>query len=154
MSQSYPLPGHRYAAGTGAGFATVFQEQGRTFMVLAPEREYVPLYEAVDDDWTEWTFRGKIYQRHGHNPECPSFFKMKNSQGQDEWVYLSSPMRNAEYVFGNFDLDNYKLHERVRGDLNHSVNFYAVYPMFEESGQAVAGQTATAEFEIFLKHFL
>lgn len=113
----------------------VFTEKGRTFLVLAPEREYVPLYEAVNDDWTDWTFKGKVYSRPGHNPECPSLFKMKNSKGKYEWVYLSSPMRNVEYVFGDFDWKNYKLNERIRGDLNHSINFYAVYPMFEDSGR-------------------
>ena len=86
----------------------IFRAGKRIFMILGEEiaeNWIIPIYEAANPEYSEWTYRGILYElpksvRTSHFLfECPNFFAMNG-----KWVLLFSPMTTAvEYMVGTFD---------------------------------------------------
>jgi beta-fructofuranosidase len=94
----------------------IFQERGRTFLIVGKCGVGTPLYEAMDDSFSQWEYRGLMCDL---APECPNFAHIG-----DEWIYLSSPHSPVEYHVGDFDLETLKFTPRTHGVLDPG-NFYA-----------------------------
>lgn len=83
----------------------IFSENGRTFMIISKctvpnEGDMIPIYEATDDTWTKWEYRGVFAD---HMGEVVNFIKIR-----DKWVLIYSPWNNPKYFVGTFDTDSCK----------------------------------------------
>jgi len=106
----------------------VFAAGGKTFMVVTANVS-VPIYEALNDDLTRWTYRGNFYSRDKEDliAECPSFFQIDG-----KWVLLYSSYKEGTlYVIGDFDPESAQFHVEQEGFLDHNDASYAVYPMID-----------------------
>lgn len=92
-----------------------FSAGQRRFLVLTDTD--IPVYEAVDDALTQWTFRGSI---DAESAECPNFFEVDG-----RWLYLSSPHQPVRYRVGDFDPATARFLPRTEGRINHDSGFYA-----------------------------
>lgn len=94
----------------------IFTENGRTFMIISkctrPDKgDMIPIYEAVDDTWLKWEYRGVFAE---HTGEVLNFIKVK-----EKWVLIYSPYNNPRYFIGTFDIDNYKFICEKEGILSY-----------------------------------
>ena len=83
----------------------IFHEQGRTFMIISKctvpgEGDMIPIYEATDDTWLKWEYKGVFAE---HTGEVLNFIKIK-----DKWVLIYSPYNNPKYFVGTFDIEKCK----------------------------------------------
>jgi beta-fructofuranosidase len=82
----------------------VFETEEGRFLVLGGDYDdvtSVALYEAEDDSYARWRYRGEIAKAPRTGPtflECPNFFWVDG-----QWVLLTSPYRPVEYQVGDFD---------------------------------------------------
>lgn len=94
----------------------IFTECGRTFMIISkctvPDKGgMIPIYEAVDDEWLKWEYRGIFAD---HTGEVVNFIKLK-----DKWVLIYSPYSNPKYFVGTFDLRTYQFICEKEGVLSY-----------------------------------
>lgn len=94
----------------------IFQESGRTFMIISKcvipgKGEMIPIYEAVDDSWLKWKYRGVFAE---HTGEVLNFIKIR-----DKWVLIYSPYQNPIYFVGDFDINTYKFTAEKTGILSY-----------------------------------
>lgn len=120
----------------------IFQEQGRTFIVLGGKLDQtkgshpvVALYEAKNKELTDWIYRGVLF-RHPNKElrslECPNLFKLDTT-----WVLFVSPYDPVEYFIGTFNLDTFSFEVESEGVLDHSTHFGATNILFDETGRCV-----------------
>lgn len=118
----------------------IFQESGRTFMVLGGSlnrseggQAVVVIYEAANTGLTNWTYRGVLFQhpdKEARTAECPNFFRVG-----DRWVLLVSPYGRVQYFIGDFDPDTGRFQAQSRGLLDHGANYYAPNTMLIPDGR-------------------
>lgn len=104
-----------------------FSKGDRRFLVLTDRN--IPIYEAVNDDLTEWIYRGALDD---DSAECPNFFEVDG-----KWVYLSSPHAPVHYVIGKFDADQAKFSPETKGLLNHDMGYYATTAYRDDQNRTV-----------------
>ncbi|MBC2595236.1 glycoside hydrolase family 32 protein [Ruficoccus amylovorans] len=104
-----------------------FSAGDRRFLVLTDRT--IPVYEAVNDDLTEWEYRGNIDE---DSAECPNFFEVDG-----HWLYLASPHSPVRYRIGDFDPDSASFTPRSEGYLNHDTRFYASTLYKDDQGQTI-----------------
>ena len=125
--------------GVSAGFRAdwrdpfVFHTQGRTFMVVGMTGAGLPLYEAVDDAFLQWEFRGIVSEI---DAECPNFFEVDG-----HWLYLWSPFNNVQAALGEFDLAAYRFRPHWQGrydwsEFLHS-DYYATNHLYAPDGRSI-----------------
>ena len=116
----------------------IFQEDGRTFMVLGTVVEgkpAVPIFEADDASLTSWSYRGDIFATPPENmkfPECPNFFRLEY-----KWVLLTSPYGPVRAMVGDFDLDTLKFTPETDVLLDSTPDFYATNILFDPKSRHV-----------------
>ncbi len=100
----------------------IFQDKGRTFMIISkcvvpqaseeyPAGDMIPIYEATDDTWLHWEYRGVFAN---HTGEVLNFFKIG-----EKWVLIYSPYKNPRYFVGDFDPDTCRFVQETEGTLSH-----------------------------------
>ncbi len=100
----------------------IFQDRGRTFMIISkcvvpqatedyPAGDMIPIYEATDDTWLHWEYRG-IFAN--HTGEVLNFFKIG-----EKWVLIYSPYTNPRYFIGDFDPDTCRFVQETTGTLSY-----------------------------------
>ena len=114
----------------------IFEEAGRTFMVLGGDFDNVAgvgLYEAADNSLLRWNYCGLLVQTTKDKLrfyECPNFFKVGN-----KWMLITSPYKTLEYMVGDFDVNTLKFTVEHEGILDPGVsdvpNFYASNILFD-----------------------
>jgi beta-fructofuranosidase len=92
-----------------------FSAGDRRFLVLTDRN--IPIYEALDETLSRWTYRGLL---DAHGAECPNFFEVDG-----RWMYLSSPNKPVRYVVGDFDAETVRFTPRADGRINHDMSYYA-----------------------------
>ena len=103
----------------------LFDYCGRKFLTLATGKAGypLPLYEAQNDELTQWRYLGTVFDR---NAECPNLFPLDN-----QWVFLTSAYKNGtEYYTGAFDLEGLAFTPRVSGFMDtgyQSAGFKSLY---------------------------
>jgi len=116
----------------------IFHVEKRTFMVLGADTEKtaaIPIYEAMDDAWTQWAYRGNLYELPKKEMpffECPNFFKV-----DDTWVLLTSPYTPVQFYSGTFDLSRYAFTPEAHVPLNYSPNYYATNICYDDKGRCI-----------------
>lgn len=123
----------------------VFEIEDRRFLVLGGDYDdvtSVALYEAEDDTYARWRYRGELASAPRTGPtflECPNFFWV-----DDQWVLLTSPYRPVEYQVGDFDPDAATFTPATSGVLdpgwrpNHSpAHFYATNIAYAPDGRCI-----------------
>lgn len=119
----------------------MFEHEGRSFLILGgtdsltkDSRALVLLYEAVNDSFTEWVFRGELfeYPEPLRSIECPNVGKFG-----DKWVVIVSPHGPVEYFIGDIDFNTYKFSWEYRGVLNNSTNYYATNLVYDEKDRCI-----------------
>ncbi|MBQ2709418.1 MAG: glycoside hydrolase family 32 protein [Clostridia bacterium] len=87
------------AFGWGWSDPYVFEAFGRTFMLMSKciedGKNRMPIYEALDDSFTRWEYRGIMFEDNG---EVVNFFPMG-----DKWVMIFCPYGPIRWFVGTFD---------------------------------------------------
>ncbi len=118
----------------------LFQEAGRTFMIISKckiadsGKEVIPIYEAMDETWLNWEYRGIFAE---HTGEVLNFIKIR-----DKWVLIYSPYSNPKWFIGDFDVNTYRFTEEKEGILSYG---YIKQGNFEE--KCSRGFYATTVFQ-------
>lgn len=111
----------------------IFQEGGRTFMVVGMCGAGTPLFEAEDEGLEKWAYQGLMSDI---SAECPNFLKV----GQ-KWLYLCSPFASVEYFVGDFSLETLKFtvegHGLLDGGEGGNGRFYASNVLYDAAGRCV-----------------
>lgn len=94
----------------------IFNDSGKTFMIISkctsPETGgMIPIYEAVDDTWLKWKYKGIFAE---HTGEVINFTKIK-----DKWVLIYSPYANPKYFVGSFDAESGRFTAENEGILSY-----------------------------------
>lgn len=119
----------------------MFEHEGRNFLILGGTdslskrgRALVLLYEALDSRFTEWVFRGELfeYPEPLRSIECPNIGRFG-----DKWAVIVSPHGPVEYFIGNIDFETYKFHWEHRGILNVSTNHYATNLVYDDQDRCI-----------------
>jgi len=119
-----------------------FEHDGRHYLVLGGNLNHaqggqavVLLYEALNDDLTQWTYRGILF-RHPDpqvkDIECPNFFRLGR-----KWVLLVSPYGRVEYFVGDFNPTQGEFAFQTRGLLDASDQFYALNTLLNHGHRRV-----------------
>jgi beta-fructofuranosidase len=118
----------------------VFQDKGRTFMVLggnlnqrAGGKAVVALYQAENEQLTKWRYRGVMFTHPDPkvvNIECPNFFRLGN-----KWVLLVSPHGPVEYFVGDFDAASGRFTVESGARLDQGDDFYAPNGLTDPRGR-------------------
>jgi beta-fructofuranosidase len=141
--------GPRFGGGWSDCF--VFEEAGRTFMVIGVdnfgEEVVVPLYEAEDAAFTKWKYRGLLFRaskKKLKNMEVPVFFKLDG-----KWVLLVHPGGPVRYWIGSFDVGTLSFQPEKEGNLTHNYGehkaegvscdrgFSSPHVFFDEKGRCI-----------------
>ncbi len=121
----------------------ILEENGKTYMILGgtrlPKDEHgypaISLYEAMNDDYTEWKFKGILFEyKDVKTPsiECPNIAKFK-----DKWVIFISPHKEVEYFVGQADLENCTFTVEAHDYYDFSNQFYATNILTEDNGRKI-----------------
>lgn len=119
----------------------MFEYEGRNFLILGGTdslskqgRALVLLYEALDAGFTEWIFRGELFEYPGRlrSIECPNVGRFG-----DKWAVIVSPHGPVEYFIGSIDFNTYKFSWEHRGVLNVSTNYYATNLVYDDRGRCI-----------------
>ncbi|HZI33800.1 MAG TPA: glycoside hydrolase family 32 protein [Candidatus Binatia bacterium] len=114
----------------------IFKDGGKTFMVLGGHlakdgQAAVNIYEAENPAFTQWKYRGVLFQIPGApTAECPNFFKLG-----DEWVLFVSPYGKVQYFIGSFDATTCRFTAHTNGLLDYGPDFYAPNTMQLSDGR-------------------
>jgi beta-fructofuranosidase len=109
----------------------VFEAEGRTFMIACADlfdsaRAPVPIFEARDDDLTDWEYRGIFFSAPKHdyrNLEVPEIRRLG-----DKWILLAStdaPVDRVVYFIGDIDFEALRFIPESDGVIDHSGHYYA-----------------------------
>lgn len=128
----------------------IFHTDGRTFLVVAgsyDNRADIALYEATDGTLARWQFRKVLHtapRAETGLSECPNFFAVRNAQGSEDWVLLSSPFRTVQYEVGDFDVQQLTFTAATKGTLdpgftpNSTVaHYYATNTIYAPDGRLI-----------------
>ncbi len=118
----------------------VFRTGGRTFMIACAdllEEDYVPvpIFEAKNDDLTEWEYKDLLFTYPKHllrNLEVPELRPIG-----DKWILMASsdaPKDRVYYFLGDFDLENLKFIPESEGILDYSDHYYAQETILDDQG--------------------
>lgn len=118
----------------------VFSTQDRTFLIACADlfnENYVPvpIFEAKDDDLTEWEYKGILFSVPKHqyrNLEVP---ELKPIGGK--WICMAStdaPVDRVNYFLGEFDLNNLTFHIESEGIIDYSGHYYAQESISDHEG--------------------
>jgi len=120
----------------------VFKEGGRVFLVTGGNLDHqergkaiVLLYEAKDDELTQWEYRGILFQHPNEdikNIECPNFFRLG-----DKWILVLSPHGKVEYTIGDFDIQTCKFRPERYGLMDHGRAYYAPNCLLDNSDRRI-----------------
>jgi beta-fructofuranosidase len=119
----------------------LFEEEGRTFMVLGADTEteaVVPLYESKDGKLLDWEYKGILFRQSKTRLkffECPNFLKVDG-----QWVLIYAPYRSLEYHQGSFSLETLEFKPVTAGILDYSSDrgdFYASNIAYDEKGLCI-----------------
>lgn len=119
----------------------VFEVEGRTFMIACAdlfEEDHVPvpIFEATDQEKTEWEFKGNLFTVPKHkyrNLEVPEFRQLG-----DKWIFMAStdaPVDRVNYFLGVFDLESLSFKVEKEGIIDHSGHYYAQETIPGEDGR-------------------
>ena len=107
----------------------IFNANGRTFMIIGACGEAgTPIYEAHNDELTEWAYRGVMWDR---SVECPNFVALG-----DTWAFISSPFDLVSYDIGSFDIDTLRFTPATSGTVDYG-HFYGTNTVFDGRGRCV-----------------
>lgn len=119
----------------------LFREAGRTYMVCGGNLNAknggggaVQLYQAANQNLTEWRHRGVVFQyrdRGVWNIECPNLFKLGS-----KWVLLFSPQNPCEYFVGSLDLARARFIPETHGILDPGQS-YASNISYDDKGRTL-----------------
>ena len=108
----------------------VFKHEGRAYMILGAKqdkrdggRAVVLLYEAMDQAYSSWEYRGILFEHPDpdlRGCECPNLARLG-----DKWVLIVSPFGPVEYFIGSIDVENCRFVWDKTGKVDVSQNFYA-----------------------------
>jgi beta-fructofuranosidase len=118
----------------------VFSTEGRTFLIACADlfdEHYVPvpIFEAKDDELTEWEYQGILFTVPKHkyrNLEVPEL-----KQIGDKWIFMAStdaPVDRVNYFLGDFDLTNLTLNIESEGIIDYSGHYYAQESIADDKG--------------------
>ncbi len=118
----------------------VFHADGRTFLIACAdllEEDYVPvpIFEAKNDELTEWGYKGNLFTVPKHkyrNLEVPDFKPLG-----DKWMFTAStdaPIDRVNYFIGEFDADKLKFEVEKEGILDYSGHYYAQESILDDEG--------------------
>jgi len=118
----------------------VFSAEGRTFLIACAdlfEEDYVPvpLFEAKNEELTEWEYRGILFTVPKHqyrNLEVPEFRPIG-----DKWIFMAStdaPVDRVNYFLGDFDLANLNFSVESEGVIDYSGHYYAQESISDDEG--------------------
>jgi beta-fructofuranosidase len=120
----------------------IFQEGKQTFLVTGGNlnetkggQAVVNIYEAQNPGFTEWKYRGVLFQLpdpKARTAECPNFFRLGN-----QWVLFVSPYGKVQYFAGDFDANTCRFTSRTQGLLDFGPNFYAPNTMLVPDGRRI-----------------
>ena len=118
----------------------VFTTGGRTFLIACADlldEDYVPvpIFEAMNDELTEWDYKGILFTWPKHelrNLEVPELRPLG-----DKWIFLASsdaPVDRTYYFLGDFDQENLKFNPMKNGVLDYSGHYYAQETILDPKG--------------------
>ena len=118
----------------------VFETGGRTFLICCADlfdEEYtkVPIFEALNDNLTNWEYKGILFKVPKHkyrNLEVP---ELKPLDGK--WLFTAStdaPVDRTNYFIGEFDIKNLKFIPESNGPLDYSGHYYAQESIIDNHG--------------------
>ena len=107
----------------------VFEQDGRTFMIVGAAEAGTPIYEAQDKGFIEWAYRGLMSNV---SAECPNFVRLG-----DEWMLITSPWNPVEYHIGSFDLKNLTFEPRSSGRIEDAGIFYGTNLLFDSRERCI-----------------
>ncbi len=118
----------------------VFAADDRTFLIACADLFHsaevtVPIFEAVNEDLTEWEYQGILFTYPKHklrNFEVPEFRRLG-----DKWLFLTSsdaPQDRVYYFSGEFDLDNLQFQIEDEGVIDYSGHYYAQETIEDDAG--------------------
>lgn len=118
----------------------LLRHDGRAYLILGGKqdeadggRAVVLLYEALDTRFTEWRYKGILFEYPDprlRSVECPNLIRLG-----DQWVLLLSSHGKAEYFVGMADLEACRFVVERRGMCDHSVSFYATNVLTDGRGR-------------------
>jgi beta-fructofuranosidase len=93
----------------------------------------VSLYEAGNDELTNWKFKSILFtDTNSANIECPNFFPLG-----DKFVLITSPHRRCDYFVGAFDAEAGRFIEESRGLVDGTDAFYAPNGLVDPRGRRI-----------------
>jgi len=108
----------------------VFKHKEKAYIICGAKqdksdggRAVVLLYEARNDDWTKWDYRGVLFEHPDvdlRGCECPNIARLG-----DKWALILSPFGPVEYFIGDIDFETATFTWEQRGKVDCSQNFYA-----------------------------
>jgi len=124
----------------------VFHHGEKTYLVCggnlnnsAGGQAAVLVYRAENDELTEWTYLGVLFQHPDaavKNIECPLFFPLADRSGNKRWVLIISPHGPVQYFVGDLDAEAMTFKSETRGIVDHG-SFYAPNVMFDKAGRCL-----------------
>jgi beta-fructofuranosidase len=137
--------------GDGWSDCFVFEEAGRTFMVIGVDdfgdEVVIPLYEARNTSFTKWKYQGLLFRaskKKLRNMEVPVFLKLGG-----KWVLLIHPSGPVRYWIGSFDVATLSFQPEKEGNLTHNYGknraegaswdrgFSSAHVFFDEKGRCI-----------------
>lgn len=118
----------------------VFRVEDRTFMIACAdllEEDYVPvpIFEAMNDDLTEWQYKDLLFTYPKHklrNLEVPELRPIG-----DKWILMASsdaPKDRVYYFLGELNLETLKFIPEREGILDYSDHYYAQETILDDKG--------------------
>jgi len=129
--------GPRFGGGWSDMF--VFEEAGRTFMLIGVDRlgdeVAVPIYEAEDAGMARWKYKGLLYRAPREkigNMEVPMFCRLSGT-----WVLMFHPGGPIKYLVGDFDLQSLTFEPQTGGEITPSRDFMSPHVFFDDKGRCI-----------------
>jgi len=124
----------------------LFRDNGKTYMVNgghpADGKGSIMLYEALNQELTDWKFLGVPFSGNEKNWECPNFFKIG-----DKYVLIYSPHDRVKYYTGTMDFENIKFKpdyhgvvdygSRLTDDIGGDLSYYAPNTLLKQDGRKI-----------------
>ena len=106
-----------------------FTAGGRTFMLLGITGKGAPIYEAKNQQLTEWQYRGIMCDDAW---DCPQMIALGN-----KWIYVTSRGAPPRYSVGTFDPEAAKFTKETEGKLDQAANYHTISFSVDDKGRAI-----------------
>ena len=122
----------------------LFRDNGKTYMVNggnADGKGSIMLYEALDQELTDWKFLGVPFSGNEKNWECPNFFKIG-----EKYVLIYSPHDRVKYYTGTMDFENIEFKPDYHGIVDYgsrltsdigAMSYYAPNTLLKQDGRKI-----------------